>query len=251
MEIFIKKALSCVIIALFSALTLTAQDDCTRPERHDVGIAGGATFYMGDLGDNYSFFRHLSYYGGLLYRYNFNEYYALRGQVNYGNLTGDVTRSDFPPYRSGRPWAFSRPVFMGEVIAEIGFLPLNVMDLTEDKRISPYLMGGVGVAALSADKNISYSVDDEDASTSAHLLLGVGVKWVALKRLTIGAEWAMRKTFSDKIDYVTGQPGSPLINNDWIGTLGVTITYRLVENRLCAAYQRYQPKISPLKGKTL
>ncbi|MDR1681664.1 MAG: porin family protein [Prevotellaceae bacterium] len=237
-----------IALSLLS-LTLRAQDDCPYQERHDVGLTGGATFYMGDLGDNYSFFRTLSYYGGLLYRYNFNEYYALRGLVAYGRLEGDLTRSDLPPTNRAQPWHFSRPMLLAEVSAEIGFLPFNVIQLRKNNRLSPYLLGGIGIAGLTADRQLSTNIAGDETPACGYLQLGVGVKWTPWKRLSAGIEWSMRKTLNDKIDYVVSPPGSILINNDWIGTLGVVLTYRLSEDRLCPSYSRTQPSDRPLKGK--
>ncbi|MDR0729456.1 MAG: porin family protein [Prevotellaceae bacterium] len=248
MVFLIKKALLCIVV-LVSSLTLSAQDDCPYQENHDVGITGGATFYMGDLGDNYSFFRTPSYYAGLLYRYNFNEYYALRGQVAFGQLEGDRTRSDLPPTNRGLPWHFTRPILLAEINAEIGFLPFDVIRLRKNNRISPYLLGGVGVAGLTDDPQLATNIKNNDVAATAYLQVGVGVKWAAWKRIAVGAEWVMRKTFTDKIDYVVSPPGSILINNDWIGTVGVVVTYRLSEDRLCPAYSQREPSTRPLKGK--
>ncbi|MDR0667406.1 MAG: porin family protein [Prevotellaceae bacterium] len=248
MEFLIKKALPYVVI-IVSSLTLNAQDDCPYQESHDVGLTGGATFYMGDLGDNYSFFRNLSYYMGIVYRYNFNEYYALRGQFAYGELGGDRTRSDLPLTNRGVSWRFLRPLLLAEATAEIGLLPLDVVRLQKNNRISPYLLGGVGFAAVTADKILSTGFENDEISTSGYLQVGVGVKWAVWKRITVGAEWSMRKTFTDKIDYVISPPGSILINNDWIGTLGIVLTCRLSEDRLCPSYQRRWPSTRPLKGR--
>jgi opacity protein-like surface antigen len=248
MNRIIRKTLFCIAVLLVSP-TVIAQNDCNQPELHDVGIVGGATFYMGDLGDNYSFFRNLSYYAGVMYRYNLNEFYAIRGQVAYGQLEGDLSRTDLPATNHGKPWLFHRPMFLVEVSGEVGFLPLNVFDLWEHNRVSPYLLGGVGLAALTSDKNLSTVLPDNDAATVGYLQMGVGVKWVPFKRITVGVEWAMRKTFSDKIDYCVSPPGSALINKDWIGTLGLSVTYRLNEDFLCPAYQKYAPNVGPLKGR--
>ncbi|MDR2362566.1 MAG: porin family protein [Prevotellaceae bacterium] len=248
MAFLIKKALLCIVV-LVSPLTLSAQDDCPYRESHDVGVAGGITFYMGDLGDNYSFFRTPSYYAGVLYRYNFNEYYALRGQAAYGRLEGDRTRSDLPQTNGGLPWHFVRPILLAEVSGEVGFLPFDVVRLRKNNRISPYLLGGIGIAALTADHALSSNVENDDVPSSLYLQVGVGVKWAVWKRITVGVEWSMRKTFTDKIDYVVSPPGSILINNDWIGTVGVVVTYRLSEDRLCPAYSQRTPATRTLKGR--
>jgi len=236
MMILIRRIFFCCIVLFFST-ALLAQTDCeTEREKQDVGIIGGGTFYMGDLTDNYSMFRHFSYYAGLIYRYNFTEYYAVRGQLAYGEIRGDMLRSDMPELRgNGDPWKFKRPMLFLEAAGEVGFMPLNVFDLRKNNCWAPFLAGGFGVVSLMKDNNLAIAENDGE-TFCGYLLIGFGVKYVIAPRITISAEWMMRKTFSDKIDYHVGIPGSVLINRDWIGTLGVTVTYRLKQNNPCSTY---------------
>ena len=236
MKQLIRKVLFLNLIFFFS-LTLLAQTDCESQQRQDVGIIGGGTFYMGDLTDNYSLFRNFSYYVGALYRYNITDYYAVRGQMSYGEVRGDMLRSDMPSFRpNGDTWAFHRPMLLIDAIGEIGFMPLNVFDLRKNNRLAPFLMGGFGVTSLMNDGSLN--IQDDKEGFYGYLLVGFGVKYVLQKRVTVSAEWIMRKTFSDKVDYHSGIAGSQLINQDWIGTLGITISYRLPQDNPCTRYSK-------------
>jgi hypothetical protein len=244
------RKISCCLLAIFSSLFAGAQSNYFRPEPHDVGMFGGAAFYLGDLTDNYSLFRNLSFSAGPLYRYHFDDRYSLRGELAFGELRGVMLRPDMPPNNNGEQWAFSRSMIFMEVAAEIGFLPMDVVDFRKRQRWSPYLVGGVGFTGLSPDKNIF--VNEEEMQTIAgYVLLGVGAKLAIFNRFTLSAEWLMRKTFSDGLDYYKGKAGSWAINKDWIGTIGITLTYRLDEGRICAAYNRHVPNTYRLKGKRI
>jgi len=237
MKQLIRKILFLNFILFFSS-ALLAQTDCESTQRQDVGIIGGGTFYLGDLTDNYSLFRNFSYYVGALYRYNITEYYAVRGQMAYGEVRGDMLRSDMPDRRAdGQPWAFNRPTILIEAMGEIGFMPLNVFDLRKNQRLAPFLMGGFGLTSLLNDKNLDIQAGQKETSCG-YLLVGFGVKYVPQKRVTISAEWIMRKTFSDRVDYHSGIAGSQLINQDWIGTLGVSVSYRLQQDNPCTRYSK-------------
>jgi hypothetical protein len=248
MERLARKKLFC-ILAFVSSLSAGAQSfNYFRPEPHDIGMFSGAVFYLGDLTDNYSLFRHLSFSAGPFYRYHFDDRYSLRGELAFGELRGVMLRPDMPPTNDGEQWAFSRSMIFMELAAEIGFLPMDVTDFRKRQRWSPYLLGGLGFTGLSPDKNIF--VDEEKMQTmGGYVLLGIGAKMAIFERFTLGAEWLMRKTFSDGLDYYKGKAGSWAINKDWIGTVGITFTYRLDESRTCAAYNRHEPLIFPLKGK--
>jgi opacity protein-like surface antigen len=240
-------------LTVFSSLPAGAQvTNYFRPEPHDVGMFGGGAFYLGDLTDNSSLFRNLSFFVGSLYRYHFNDRYALRGGLAFGELRGIMLRPDMPEHRppptAGDTWDFHRSMIFMETVAEIGFLPLAPADFRKNRRWSPYLAGGIGFASFAPDKYIF--VETEEMQTNCvFITLGVGIKYVMMERITISAEWLMRKTFSDGIDYYKGKAGSWAMNKDWIGTVGITLAYRLDEDRCCAAYNRHEPQIFPLKGK--
>ncbi|MDR3351099.1 MAG: DUF6089 family protein [Prevotellaceae bacterium] len=242
-----RKKIFCVL-AFFSSLVAGAQPlSYFRPEPHDIGMTAGSAFYLGDLTDNYSLFRNLTFLVGPFYRYHFDDRHSLRGEITFGELRGRMLRTDMPPDNAGEQWTFARSMIMMECAVEIGFLPMNVTDFRKRQRWSPYLVGGLGFTGLSPDKNIFVS-EEEMQTLGGYLLLGVGAKLAIFTRFTLGAEWLMRKTFSDGLDYYKGKPGSWAINKDWIGTVGITFTYRLNEGRACAAYNRHEPLIFPLKG---
>ena len=79
---------------------------------------------------------------------------------------------------------------------------------------------------------------------------GIGAKWAIGQRLGVGVEYQMRKHMSDKLDdlddplsFSGGMEGtvnytSQHHNNDWMGYLGVHVTYKIyIGKRACPAYE--------------
>ena len=91
----------------------------------------------------------------------------------------------------------------------------------------------------------------KESVVAATIPFGFGVKFSIGPRFGIGAEYQMRKLFSDKLDEIDDplsfiNADSETIkyttfwhNNDWPGYLGVHLTYKLYLNkRECPAYDR-------------
>ncbi len=167
--------------------------------------------------------------------------------IAIGELTGAMQRTDMPPDNNKNPWDFKRSMILMELIGEAGFLPIDVVDFRKQQRWSPYLIGGMGFGVLAPDKLLD--IDEDMQTFCGYILLGIGVKVALWERLTLGLEWVMRKTFSDNLDYYAGRPGSWAVNKDWIGTVGLSFSYRLYENRPCAAHNTHTPSIYYKKGR--
>ncbi len=233
----LKKIIILPLLAL--GLTAAAQDasECFYQRNvHEVGIGFGATYYMGDFNPNFTPLLSPHAYGSAFYRYNFKQYFSVRGQVGAGYIKGDPANiSDPPPGVSAfkRPWAYV------EAMMEFKFLPYNPVNLKKRERFTPMLMVGIGAFTLSRDLQPIFDIP-----------VGVGVKWCVASRLSLGAEWLWRITFYDKIDNYTGvDPNhNALINNDWIGTLGITLSYHIKQTIPCHSDRYKAPKRRDYKG---
>jgi hypothetical protein len=188
-------------------------------EKANVGIFAGTSYYLGDINPNRQFYRP-SLSLGLLYRYNINTRYSIRGNVYYADLNGSDL--DFPgilhPDRPFSPASFHTSLIDIALQVEFNFLPyqpnLRRFDYT------PYIATGVAGALIFS------------SNTSAENLLsfpfGIGMKVTLTSRLSAGAEYSFRKTFSDRIDGLENPSGTSSIlhNNDWYSLLGIFITYK-------------------------
>ncbi len=221
----------------------------------DIGIWGGSSTYFGDIKEA-SPLQTFNLNAGAYFRYNFNARVALRTMF----LTGSFSSSGLVEHI---PFEFKKNAQDVSAMVEINFLKYV---LGEKKTpFTPYIMAGVGVMYFPftniADTmlaiNPRYAVPENinESVVALTVPFGFGIKFTLGKRFGIGAEYQMRKLFSDKFDDVNdplsfikeNEDGSNetikystfLHNNDWPGYLGVQLTYKLYLNqRECPAYDR-------------
>jgi len=215
-----------LIKKLFSVLILLSlySNSSICQERKDLGIQAGGSYYMGDYNQGTPLYK-VSPSFGLIYRYNLNKYYSLRLSAGYGSLRGSYTAQN--PYLPGATGSFSKHVIDLEGLCEINFMSFTTLRYKKDN-FSPYVIIGVGGAYIGG--NIIPKIP-----------FGVGVKYCPASRVTLGLEWRLNKTFDDGIDnYHNVYDGSKAMfhNNDWFSFMGLTVTYRLFNNKFtCPAYQ--------------
>jgi hypothetical protein len=188
-------------------------------------MAGGS-FYMGDANRNAAF-GNMNPSAGLLFRYNINFRSALKANLAYARVTGSTEglQNVFP--NNGEA-AFERNVIDFGVQGEFNFFPYSdKYKYLYTKRISPYIAGGVGFSAApgGGGGNIFFS---------SHISAGTGVKYKLMPRINIGAEWSVRKLFSDGLDTMGDNQlldnpyqitSGMFKNKDWYSMLVITVTY--------------------------
>jgi hypothetical protein len=196
----------------------------------NIGIFGGVSYYMGDINPNRHLYRPAPSFGAL-YRYNLNTRFALRGSAYYADLSGSDL--DFPeithPDRPTSPATFNTSLLDLALLVEFNFLPFtpNVGNLS----YTPYISTGISGALISGT--------NASAENLVSFPFGLGVKVNLTKRISTGAEWSFRKTFSDRVDGLENPSGTVtfLHNNDWYSLLGVFITFKFFNFAAeCPAY---------------
>lgn len=244
---------------LFLLFTAAAQDasDCNYERNaHEIGLLGGASYYMGSFNPNLTPLKSPSWYAGMLYRYNFKRYFAARGQLGFGTLRGTgegMSGLSFDP--AGNNWEFNRPWIFFDVMAEFNFMTYNAVDIRKKQRFTPVLMLGVGASyLLPSTVNPAYPhYNNSDRGASPLILdipVGIGFKWCFMPRVTLGAEWIWRISFHNEVDYYKDiAPTSPPdINDDWMGTIGITLSYLIKQTVPCAASSVYKPSKRKYRG---
>jgi len=256
----IMRAIRTTIIAASLLLTLsaTAQDCIFERNVHEVGVIMGATYYMGNFNPNRTPFFYPSGYGGVMYRYGFSRYFALRGQVGYGHIRGSGANvKGLPIDESGNNWRFNRPWAFADILAEFNFMPYNAVNLSKKQRFTPVVLLGFGGSYLSRNAGSEYNdYSYHGLSYFLNVPVGIGIKWCFIKRVTLGVDWIWRLSLYDQIDYystTSDRHGNPVshsnpINNDWIGTVGITLSYIIKEKLPCPAIQDHKFVRPKLKG---
>ena len=200
-------------LTLMSVLTAWSQN-----YRYEIGPALGVTGYLGDVNTS-NMYKTPRVAGGGIFRYNMNSRFAFKGNLLYVNLAGDSKNieSQFPGQEQYK--------FSAHVIDLGGQVEFNFFHFGEGprykhyKRITPYMVAGLGAELSFANGNTSFGFV---------LPLGAGVKFKLKERLNIGFEFTMRKSFSDKIDGISdlyGYSHGIAKNTDWYSVAMFTLTY--------------------------
>ncbi len=208
------------IQTLFFTLILTVS---WAQERNDIGISVGTSSYIGDYNPTLSY-NNPQPSVGLHFRHNSSNYYSIRAAVSMAGLGSSI--NDLDTYFPGTQSGFSKMLYEGELLAEIGFLPFNTKNKTS-MHFSPYVIAGIGAASV-------------DGIIIPHIPFGIGTKYAFGNRISIALELRLHKTGNDLFDnYENLHTTSSLVhNNDWFTFTGLLLSYRIYnEKGLCPVYK--------------
>lgn len=183
----------------------------------ELGITGGTTFYIGDINPTKHYPKHTHLAGGLMYRYNFNQHYAVRLQGLYGKVEAYDRESEDPLQRL-RGLGFRSVIFEASALLEVNFFKYR--GLTKDSRNwTPFVFGGLayfhfnpqnlldntwydlqplGTEGQTVDGGKPYSLNQ------ICIPFGVGMKFAITKKVDVQLEWGLRRTYTDYLDDVGG-----------------------------------------------
>jgi hypothetical protein len=200
---------------------------------YEIGGMGGGAFYMGDANKT-ALFKNLNPSAGIVFRYNANFRIAFRGSLAWATVSGSTDGSGnvFP---NDAKASFSRSLFELGGQFEYNFFPYSdKFAYLNTKRLSPYLLVGLGVTAVPGSETFA----------GVNLPLGAGVKYKLKNRLNIGCEFSVRKLFGDGLDVTNGSnklldnpygiSSSMMKNKDWYSLLLISVTWDFgPRNRQC------------------
>lgn len=172
-------------------------------QKLEFGLGLGGYNYVGDISPNFQI-KNTKPAGSLFFRYNFNSAFTMRAEIGGGIIgAGDNTSKD--PWQQQRNYSFKTRILEGSVAAEYNFL-----DFVERRYVinwTPYVFGGIGFN--------SFKPNIVTANFKANALVlpyGIGVKYQIKRPWNIGLEYGTRKTFTDYLDNLGGDP----VSNDKI-----------------------------------
>lgn len=223
MRQILRLALLTVILAA-TTFGVSAQEDY----RFDAGGGLGMTGYLGDA-NSANLWATPGFDAMLLFRYIKNPRIAWKTNFYIGSLGGDTsTMEDVLP--DGGNFKFQTTFYeLGEMF-EFNFFDYGMGERYRKlKRWSPYITAGVGMTLWTTD---GYT------GAAFTIPFGAGVKYKINRRLNLGLEFLMKKTFSDKMDgKLLDDPhaikSAFTKNTDWYSTLSVTLSYEF--SKRCAA----------------
>lgn len=195
--------------------------------RFEAGGGLGMTGYLGDA-NTANMFSNPGFTVEGVFRYMMNPRLALRSNLFVGTLRGDTSKmTDVLPDQA--QFRFSTTFYEISELFEFNFVSFGAGESYRKlKRFTPYIAGGLGMTMWSVDGSFGGAFT---------IPFGIGVKFKLKERLNIGAEFLMKKTFSDRLD---GRPlddphmikSSFAKNTDWYSTLTLTLTYEF--SKRCA-----------------
>lgn len=206
----------------------------------EMGLMLGTSYYMGDLnpGGHFGGRKHVAF-GGFL-RSNLSRRISLRGHVMSGTV--EAWDADSPVL-----WQQNRNLHFRNQITEVGgVVEINYIDYqigTPSTKVCAYLLAGIGIynhmpeaindgtwfelATLGTEGQgtswgEAYGIG-QYSLTGLALPFGFGFKVNLGPFAGFNLEWAMRKTWNDYIDDVSGIYADPLVLNEEQGELSVIL----------------------------
>jgi len=184
----------------------------------ELGITGGVSYYIGDLNPTRHYPKHTHLAGGLMYRRNFDQHYALRVQALYSNL--EAYDSDSPDsLQQLRNLNFRTVLFEFSTVLEINFFKYRGLS-KDSRRWTPFIFGGLAYYHTNPQGKLNDTwyelqpLGTEGQGTSVGgaryslnqfcIPFGAGLKFALSDKLDLQMEWGLRRTYSDYIDDVGG-----------------------------------------------
>lgn len=214
-----KSRFTLLIITLLSIGMAEAQ---SLDYRMEIGAGVGLVSYLGDFNGNLT--KDMQPAGSAIARYNINPRSALKFELTVGKLKG--SSNDVKTYYTepdAQEVNFSNSLYDFGCRYEYNFFAYGI-DATYKgcHRLTPYIALGMGFTVVNGNKN----------AFALNFPLGMGVKFKAIERVNVGAEWTMHFSTSDKLDGVADPYGikssGMFKNTDCYSVLQVFVTYDIM-----------------------
>ncbi|HRH10315.1 MAG TPA: DUF6089 family protein [Bacteroidia bacterium] len=242
-----------LIFLLFSCV-LNAQTRKKHARQREIGIFGGASYYLGDLNTR-THFVYSKPAAGAFFRMAMTYRYAFRFGFNYGSVWASDSKSG-ELNQIERDLHFKSDIYEAHALYEFNFVDYRI---GKDKLyFTMFLFAGIGGYYMNPKADLgsgyvnltSLNTEGQGHSYSKYQIcvpFGVGIKWNATDIFGFGFEWGPRKLFTDYLDdaskafpysnnantvqtFGTGDPGTMRGNpksKDWYFYYGFTLQMRL------------------------
>ncbi|MCF2490446.1 DUF6089 family protein [Dyadobacter sp. CY347] len=174
-----------------------AAGNAVNAQKIEIGAGLGALNYKGDISPSVRL-RFFKPAGSVFFRYNPSQALSLRAELMGGVIGADDKHSK-DPFQQARKFSFTSRIFEGSAVAEYNFL--NFQERRFAVNWSPYVFGGIGYTKFNPNpQGVGYK------TSSFVLPYGVGIKYQVRRPWNIGIEYGARKTYSDYLDNLGGDP---------------------------------------------
>ncbi len=164
----------------------------------EPGFGMGLNSYSGDLKRGYSL-QNSSVGFEIFNRFNLSSHQSIKVSYKRGTIKGsDKIGDELSKIRN--MWFESK---FSEITIKNEYNFLDYFDEIERENFTPYLFIGLGGTILKNIKNRDNAIG-KNKKLFINIPLGLGFKYLVNKQFSIALEFEIKKTFYDKIDYVTG-----------------------------------------------
>jgi opacity protein-like surface antigen len=221
----------CIVFFTCSSYLASAQ-------RFGIELFGGASNYQGDLQQRVYTFNQSKFAFGLGASYALNEHFAVRAMANFGKIQAD-DKLNKDPLLKKRNLNFKSPITDINVTLQYHILEMQT------SRFSPYVFTGLALFRFNpyTTDTVGNKISLQPLGTEGQCLaeypdrktygltqfsipLGIGIKFAVNRRMSIGWEISMRKTFTDYLDDVSTSYVDENILRANRGETAVDISYR-------------------------
>lgn len=241
-----------LFVSTYYGFSQTKKRHFRQPE---VGIFGGASYYIGDINPR-GHFLFSKPAAGVFFRYATSYRYAFRFGFNYGSVGASDSKSKDADQLE-RNLSFRSDIYDLHAIAEFNFVDYRIGH--NKHYFTMFIFAGIGGYYFNPQTDlgkgyVSLSGLKTEGQNKAYpryqinLPFGVGFKWNITDIFGLGVEWGPRKLFTDYLDDVssaypksgagvyssTGSPGFMRGNprtKDWYFFYGMTLTMRLPKGK--------------------
>lgn len=239
-----------VLLSVCSLLNSKAQSDLFKA-RFELGVMGGASYYIGDLNPTKHFIYSKPAFGAIV-RYNLSTRASLRFTGTYGNVYGQDSKSD-DLFQVNRNLDFTSEIYELAVGFEIDLLKYRINDMKYP--ISPYFFYEIAYFRMNPQTN--YNGNEIDLQTlgtegqgtglsdkgrykvnQISIPLGIGLKFNLRKRVAMSIEYGIRKTFTDYLDDVSGNYVDPELLRAVNGPIAGELSNRTLDGGNLTGFNR-------------
>jgi hypothetical protein len=216
---------------IFLILVVIGNGALSFSQLHEIGVYGGGSNYIGDVG-NTTYINPSKFAGGILYKWNVHERYSWRASLVHTTLTNSDASSNLS-YRNERMFSFENKITEASAGMEFTFWDFNL--LQDGLLWSPYIYSGITYFKYD---DLYYKIGETIAkkyeyNTGFAIPITVGVKARIGWRFMLGLEISAKLTSTDNIDgsfsSFTAKDKAPNFGNslssDWYVFTGMTFTY--------------------------
>ncbi len=208
---------------IFVIAILLASGIGCHAQQHELGVFGGASYYIGDLNPQCHLLQSQPAFG-ILYRYNINNRMAVRLHGLFGSIEAadSITKSN-----EERNLSFQSPLMEIGTQFELSYKKFQIG--SDKHHFTPYLFVGAAFykfkpqGLYNGDWYSLQALGTEGQGTTAYpnrktyslagfsIPFGMGLKLGLGGSTVVGFEWGLRKTFTDYLDDVSTTYADPAV----------------------------------------